>query len=132
MTTSDRDGGFATRAIHAGEAPDPTTRAHNTPIYMTATFTFDTGEEKEAAVDGARLRDELGVGLVEDHEHIAGHPREERVERLLGLAREEVRFERERRRFSTPVASRVPRTMWYRTPGRSFTRPPRIITTECS
>ena len=30
--------GFATRAIHAGERPDPTTRAHNTPIYATATF----------------------------------------------------------------------------------------------
>jgi hypothetical protein len=25
--------GFATRAIHAGERPDPTTHAHNTPIY---------------------------------------------------------------------------------------------------
>lgn len=45
--------GFSTRAIHEGEAPDPTTHAHNTPIYATATFTFDTGEEKEAAVDNA-------------------------------------------------------------------------------
>src|SRR5262249_20900910 len=32
----------------------------------------------------------------------------------------------------TPTASRVPLTMWYRTPGRSFTRPPRISTIECS
>lgn len=47
------EGAFATRAIHEGERPDPTTRAHNTPIHMTATFTFETGEEKEAAVDGA-------------------------------------------------------------------------------
>jgi cystathionine beta-lyase/cystathionine gamma-synthase len=45
--------GFATRAIHAGERPDPTTHAHNTPIYATATFAFDTAEEKEAAVDAA-------------------------------------------------------------------------------
>ena len=45
--------GFATRAIHAGERPDPTTRAHNTPIYATATFAFDTAAEKEAAVDRA-------------------------------------------------------------------------------
>ena len=42
--------GFATRAIHAGERPDPTTRAHNTPIYATATFAFDTAAEKEDAV----------------------------------------------------------------------------------
>ena len=45
--------GFATRAIHAGERPDPTTRAHATPIYATATFAFDTAAEKEAAVDAA-------------------------------------------------------------------------------
>ena len=43
--------GFATRAIHAGERPDPTTRAHNTPIYATATFAFDSAAEKEDAVD---------------------------------------------------------------------------------
>ncbi len=45
--------GLATRAIHAGERPDPTTRAHNTPIYATATFAFDTAAEKEDAVDRA-------------------------------------------------------------------------------
>jgi cystathionine beta-lyase/cystathionine gamma-synthase len=45
--------GFATRAIHAGEAPDPVTHAHNTPIFATATFAFDTAADKEAAVDRA-------------------------------------------------------------------------------
>jgi methionine-gamma-lyase len=58
---SDEDGmrertdgtGFATRAIHAGERPDPATRAHTTPIYATATFAFDTAADKEAAVDRA-------------------------------------------------------------------------------
>ena len=45
--------GFATRAIHAGERPEPGTHAHNTPIYATATFAFDTAAEKEAAVDRA-------------------------------------------------------------------------------
>ena len=49
--------GFATRAIHAGERPDPTTRAHNTPIYATATFAFDTAAEKEDAVDRAMAGD---------------------------------------------------------------------------
>jgi cystathionine beta-lyase/cystathionine gamma-synthase len=43
--------GFATRAIHAGERPDPVTHAHRTPIYATATYTFDTAAEKEDAVD---------------------------------------------------------------------------------
>src|SRR6185369_9699624 len=41
-------------------------------------------------------------------------------------------FERPCLRPCTPTASRVPRTTWYRTPGRSFTRPPRMSTSECS
>src|ERR1700674_6089376 len=41
-------------------------------------------------------------------------------------------FERPCLRFSTPAASSVPRTTWYRTPGKSFTRPPRTSTMECS
>jgi cystathionine beta-lyase/cystathionine gamma-synthase len=49
--------GFATRAIHAGERPDPITHAHNTPIYATATFAFDTAAEKEDAVDRAMTWD---------------------------------------------------------------------------
>src|SRR5699024_2798741 len=32
----------------------------------------------------------------------------------------------------TPCVSREPRTILYRTPGRSFTRPPRTSTIECS
>lgn len=35
-------------------------------------------------------------------------------------------------RPSTPRQSSVPRTTWYRTPGRSRTRPPRTMTIECS
>ena len=30
--------GFGTRAIHAGQAPDPTTGAVMTPIYYTSTY----------------------------------------------------------------------------------------------
>src|SRR5581483_3154156 len=41
-------------------------------------------------------------------------------------------FERPWLRLATPTASSVPRTTWYRTPGRSFTRPPRMSTIECS
>ena len=34
--------------------------------------------------------------------------------------------------FSIPAQSSVPRTMWYLTPGKSLTRPPRIMTVLCS
>ena len=37
MTKSNRQG-FATRAIHAGQAPDPTTGAIMTPVYLTSTY----------------------------------------------------------------------------------------------
>ena len=33
--------GFATRTVHAGAAPDPTTGARGTPIYQTTSFVFD-------------------------------------------------------------------------------------------
>jgi methionine-gamma-lyase len=48
-----QDVAMETLAVHAGEGAEPTTRAHNLPIYQTATFTFETADEKEAAVDGA-------------------------------------------------------------------------------
>jgi cystathionine beta-lyase/cystathionine gamma-synthase len=51
--TDGRRRGFTTRAIHAGEQADPVTRAHATPIYQTATFSFDTAEEKQAAMESA-------------------------------------------------------------------------------
>ncbi len=34
--------GFATRAIHAGQAPDPSTGAVSVPIYQTSTYAFDS------------------------------------------------------------------------------------------
>ncbi|ALA18759.1 MULTISPECIES: O-acetylhomoserine aminocarboxypropyltransferase/cysteine synthase family protein [unclassified Chelatococcus] len=37
--------GFATRAVHAGAAPDPATGARTTPIYLTNGFVFDDPEE---------------------------------------------------------------------------------------
>src|SRR5262245_31233082 len=39
--------GFSTRAIHAGQPPDPTTGAVAVPIYMTSTYVHDAlGEHK--------------------------------------------------------------------------------------
>ena len=42
---------FLTRAIHEGEGPDTKTGAHNTPIYQTATFSFDRAEDFAAAIE---------------------------------------------------------------------------------
>ena len=41
---------FSTRAIHDGERWDRSTGAHNTPIYQTATFSFEKAEDMAAAV----------------------------------------------------------------------------------
>ena len=38
VTDSTPDHQFATRAVHAGQTPDPTTGAIMTPVYMTSTF----------------------------------------------------------------------------------------------
>ncbi|MGE0762823.1 MAG: cystathionine gamma-synthase [Bdellovibrionales bacterium] len=38
MSFEDEKYGFETRAIHAGQSPDPTTGAIMTPVYMTSTF----------------------------------------------------------------------------------------------
>lgn len=38
MNWSDDEYGFETRAIHAGQAPDPTTGAVVTPVYLTSTY----------------------------------------------------------------------------------------------
>ncbi len=35
---SERKAGFGTLAIHAGQAPDPTTGAIMTPVYFTSTY----------------------------------------------------------------------------------------------
>ena len=41
---------FSTRAIKAGEVPDPVTGAVNTPIYETTTFAFASTRELEAGI----------------------------------------------------------------------------------
>ncbi|HAX25886.1 MAG TPA: aminotransferase class I/II-fold pyridoxal phosphate-dependent enzyme [Thermomicrobiales bacterium] len=50
---SDRQG-FSTRAIHAGEHHDSATGAHNTPIYQTATYVFDSLDQKAEIMAGER------------------------------------------------------------------------------
>jgi O-acetylhomoserine (thiol)-lyase len=41
----DHQFGFATRAIHAGTPPDPTTGSRVTPIYQTAAYVFGSSEQ---------------------------------------------------------------------------------------
>ena len=41
MNEQPKGSGFSTLAIHAGAAPDPTTKARATPIYQTTSFVFD-------------------------------------------------------------------------------------------
>jgi len=36
--------GFATKAVHAGHTPDPTTHSRAVPLYQTSSFTFDSSE----------------------------------------------------------------------------------------
>lgn len=40
--------GFGTRAVHAGESPDPVTGAAGVPIYQNATFAFRSAEQIDA------------------------------------------------------------------------------------
>ena len=45
---------FATQAIHAGEAPDSATGAHNPPLYQTTTYAFASVEDRRAVIDEGR------------------------------------------------------------------------------
>src|ERR1700751_1561539 len=45
--------GFATRAVHAGQAPDPATGAIMTPVYLTSTFVQEW-PDKHKGFDYAR------------------------------------------------------------------------------
>jgi O-acetylhomoserine (thiol)-lyase len=45
---SDREYGFKTRAIHAGNIPDPVTGARALPIYQTSAFVFDDTSDAAA------------------------------------------------------------------------------------
>ncbi len=84
MSRERTDGrGFATRAIHAGERPDPVTRAHKPPIYATSTFAFDTAAEKEDAVDRS-LAWEPGVHFYSRTSNPTNRALEEKVASIEG------------------------------------------------
>ncbi len=68
--TGPADDGFATRAIHVGQAPDPTTGALVVPIFQTSTFAQDVVGETKAGYDYSR----------------AGNPSRTALERALASA----------------------------------------------
>jgi len=47
-----KDYDFATKAVHAGQHPDPSTGSITVPIYETSTFAFDTAEQGAARFAG--------------------------------------------------------------------------------
>ena len=68
--------GFATRAIHTGQEPDPLTGAVNVPIYLTSTYQLQ-GIEKHRGWEYSRVsnptRDALEVSLASLESGRSGH-----------------------------------------------------------
>jgi len=68
--------GFATRAIHDGQAPDPRTGAVNVPLYLTSTYQLE-GIEKHRGWEYSRVsnptRDALEASLASLEGGVSGH-----------------------------------------------------------
>lgn len=60
---SDTTHGFGTRAIHAGQRPDPTTGAIMTPVYQTSTFVQSSPGVVKDGYDYARSKNPTRVAL---------------------------------------------------------------------
>src|SRR4029079_11379175 len=70
----DRNAGFGTRAIHAGQRPDPLSGAIMPPIYQTSTYVHDTfgkhkGYEYARGRNPTREALERNVAALEGGEH---------------------------------------------------------------
>lgn len=71
---SNRAGGFGTRAIHAGQSPDPATGAVMTPIYQTSTYAQEApgkhkGHEYSRVSNPTRTALEGNLASLEGAEH---------------------------------------------------------------
>ena len=74
MSKDDRKHDFATRAIHAGQAPDPTTGAIMPPIYATSTYVQESpgvhkGYEYSRTQNPTRMAYERCVADLESGSH---------------------------------------------------------------
>jgi O-acetylhomoserine (thiol)-lyase len=54
-TETKRQYGFSTRQLHAGQQPDPTTKALATPIYQTTSYVFDSTETLPSSLRSQRI-----------------------------------------------------------------------------
>jgi cystathionine gamma-synthase len=69
------DSGFATRAIHAGQEPDPTTGSVVVPIYQTSTYAQDVVGETRGGYDYSRAGNptrtalEVAIASLEEGRH---------------------------------------------------------------
>lgn len=63
MTSPSNEQRFGTRAIHAGQAPDPTTGAIMTPVYMTSTFVQSSPGVFKDGYDYARSKNPTRTAL---------------------------------------------------------------------
>jgi cystathionine gamma-lyase len=73
-TDADNDFRFATKAVHAGQRPDPTTGAVMTPVYMTSTYVQDgpgvhKGFDYARTVNPTRLALEANLAALEGAEY---------------------------------------------------------------
>jgi cystathionine beta-lyase/cystathionine gamma-synthase len=71
-----REPGFATRAIHAGQEPDPTTGAVTVPIYQTSTYAQEAlgrhkGYEYARTHNRTRASLEANLASLENGRHSA-------------------------------------------------------------
>ncbi len=65
MSTSERDR-FETRAIHAGQTPDPQNGAVMTPVYLTSTYKQDWPAELKDGYDYSRTKNPTRTALEEN------------------------------------------------------------------
>src|ERR1041384_1968652 len=71
VSDDDLRAGFATRAIHAGQRPDPTTGAIMTPVYQTSTY-VQQGLGKHLGFEYARTRNPTRDALEQNLAALAG------------------------------------------------------------
>ncbi|MBI3553845.1 MAG: cystathionine gamma-synthase [Elusimicrobia bacterium] len=72
--TAKKDAGFATKAVHAGQRPDPTTGAIMTPVYLTSTYVQEgpgvhKGFDYARTVHPTRLALEANIAALEGGAH---------------------------------------------------------------
>ena len=65
-------GGFATRAVHAGQVPDPSTGAVMTPVYLTSTYAQPSPAELIEGHDYSRTKNPTRTALEENLASLEG------------------------------------------------------------